>query len=96
MQILCDNPDMTLVFDNGNNNRGKLGQVAADRLHPIHPLVPSRHKDILGLPLVRYREANPTRWPCLLASQITERVFSAERVVVATFYLSSAKGRRTS
>jgi transposase len=84
-RALCDDPDVTLVFDKGNNSHDNLGQVAADGLHFVSSLVPSQHKDILGVPLASYREVNAPRWPGLLAYRTTKRVFGAERVVVATF-----------
>jgi transposase len=86
-------PEITLVYDKGNNSAANLAAVERAPFHFVGSLVPGQHPDLLDVPRSAYREVNAARWPDLLAYRTTKKVFGVERLVVVTFNPALWKGQ---
>src|SRR4051794_4732789 len=76
--------DITLVFDKGNNSLENLRGVDRSPYHFIGSLVPSRHPELLALPVAEFRSLAAEGLPGVRAHRTTKVVLGKERVVVVT------------
>jgi hypothetical protein len=64
--------DITLVFDKGNNSADTLRMVGAGPFHFVGSLVPTQHKDLLGLPRKAMRRLDRTQLPAVWAVRTSQ------------------------
>jgi len=77
-------PEMTVVFDAGQNSRDNFDHVAELQLHYIGSVPPSEVPDLLALPKKRRRIVDADRFPGLTALQTRRTIYGAQRRVVLT------------
>lgn len=75
---------LTLVFDKGNNSEDNLAAFDGKAYHVIGSLVPSQHKDLLGIPLTKFSAPDDPRLEGLTACRTKKKVFGQEWTVVVT------------
>lgn len=76
-------PDITFVFDKGNNSQAGMDTAEVERLHFVGSLTPSHYKELLDIPIDRFTKRD--EWPGLLAHRTTAEVFDQKRTVVITY-----------
>lgn len=77
--------DITLVFDKGNNSKDNLAIVAKSPFHFVGSLVPTHHKDLLGISRQAMRRLNTTQLPAVWSYRTRKVVFGVERTILCTF-----------
>lgn len=77
--------DITLVFDKGNNSEDNLEAVGKSSLHFVGSLVPTQHKDLLGISRKEMRRLDKTQLPAVWSYRTSKVVFGVERTVLVTF-----------
>jgi transposase len=87
----CD--DLTIVCDKGNNSKDNLKLVGSTPFHFVASLSPSHLKQVLDIPLDKYRECKNKRLEgerCYITRAV---VFGIERTVVLVYNPSLFKGQ---
>lgn len=79
------NPDLTIVFDKGNNSEENLMLARLNDVHFVCSVKPSHHADLMAVPLSQYDELKDPRWPGLRAYRTRVDALGEERTVVITF-----------
>jgi len=77
--------DITLVFDKGNNSEDNLEVVGKSSLHFVGSLVPTQHKNLLGISRKEMRRLDKTQLPAVWSYRTSKVVFGVERTVLVTF-----------
>jgi len=77
-------PEMTVVFDAGQNSQVNFDQVAALELHYVGSVPPSDVPDLLALPSRRRRIVDADRFGALTALDTRREIYGTERRVVLT------------
>ena len=77
--------DITLVFDKGNNSEDNLEVVGKSSLHFVGSLVPTQHKDLLGISRKEMRRLDKTQLPAVWSYRTSKVVFGVARTVLVTF-----------
>ncbi len=77
--------DITLVFDKGNNSEENLEWVGDSPFHFVGSLVPTQHKDLLGISRKAMRRLDPAQLPAVWSYRTRKVVFGVERTVLCTF-----------
>lgn len=75
---------VTLVFDKGNNSEENLAAFDGSSYHVIGSLVPTQHKDLLGIPLEEFSPLGDARLAGVIAHRTKKNVFGREWTVVVT------------
>jgi transposase len=77
-------PEMTVVFDAGQNSRDNFDHLAELELHYVGSVPPSDVPDLLALPRKRRRIVDADRFPGLTALQTRRGIYGTQRRVVLT------------
>jgi transposase len=77
--------DITLVFDKGNNSADTLQVVGDSSFHFVGSLVPTQHRDLLGISRKAMRRLDPRQLPAVWAYRTRKVVFGVERTILCTF-----------
>jgi transposase len=77
-------PEMTVVFDAGQNSVANFAHLAATGLGFVGSVPPSDCPDLLALPATDRHVVDPERFPGLTALQTRREVYGADRRVVLT------------
>jgi transposase len=77
-------PQMTVVFDAGQNSAANLAHLAAAGLGFVGSIPPSDCADLLARPATDRHVVDPDRFPGVTALEDRRRVFGADRRVVLT------------
>jgi transposase len=77
-------PQMTVVFDAGQNSAANLAHLTATGLGFVGSIPPSDCPDLLARPATDRHLVDPDRFPGLTALEDRRRVFGADRRVVLT------------
>ena len=80
-----DGQHITRVFDKGNNSAEAFETVDASAFHFVGSLVPTRHADLLEVPLRKYEPLPGERLKDCLAYRMRKTVFGHERTIVITY-----------
>ncbi len=88
-----ENSHITLVFDKGNNSKRNLAALSDGPYHVIGSLVPSQHKDLLGVPLKRFRASEDARLEDVTSYRTKKVVHGTQWTVVVTRSQSLLKGQ---
>lgn len=83
-QLAGDLEHVTLVFDKGNNSEDNLQALADRPYHVVGSLVPSQHRDLLGVPLRRFRGCDDKRLEGVEAYRTAKEVFGHAWTIVVT------------
>lgn len=75
--------EITIVFDKGNNSQENLDAIEASPYHFIGSLVPTHHKDLLAIPLAKFKELDELAG--VKAYRTRKEVFDVERTVLVTY-----------
>lgn len=75
---------ITLVFDKGNNSEENLAAFDGSSYHVIGSLVPTQHKDLLGIPLKEFSPLADPRLEGVIAHRTKKKVFGREWTIVVT------------
>lgn len=78
-------PDLTVVFDKGNNSEENLMLARLNDVHFVCSVKASHHADLMAIPLSQYEAVNDPRWPGLRAYRTSADALGEERTVVITF-----------
>ncbi len=78
-------PDITLVFDKGNNCPEGFALLGEGTYHFIGALVPTQHPDLLAIPRRRFQARAGERLRGVRAYRTTRTIYGAERTVVVTW-----------
>lgn len=78
-------PDITLVFDKGNNCPEGFTLLAQGAYHFIGALVPTQHPDLLAIPRRRLHPLAGERLRGVRAYRTTRSVYGADRTVAVTW-----------
>ena len=82
---LAKNTDqLTLVYDAGQDSEANQNAVALSPLHFVGSLPPAQHRDLLAVPLRRYRVVDPERFPGLRAFEARVAALGGDYRVVVT------------
>ncbi len=76
---------ITLIFDKGNNSEGAFDTLADSSFHFVGSLVPSQHRDLLGVPRSRFGSLRSARLAGVRAYRTQKKVFGRVHTVVVTF-----------
>jgi transposase len=76
-------PNITFVFDKGNNSQKGMDTAHVERLHFVGSLTPSHYKDLLDIPIDRFTKCG--EWSGLIAYRTTADVFEQKQTVVVTY-----------
>jgi transposase len=74
--------DITLVYDKGNNSKSNQKLVDDAPFGYVASLVPSQHRDLLGLPVSSYEPVTSGRLEGTPVLRLTKDIWGAERTVV--------------
>jgi transposase len=89
-------PQMTVVFDAGQNSAANLAHLTATGLGFVGSIPPSDCPDLLARPATDRHPVDPDRFPGLTALEDRRRVFGADRRVVlthsASLYTAQSRG----
>jgi transposase len=77
-------PDMTVVFDAGQNSKPNFALLDGSGLHFVGSIPPTDCPDLLALPANERRPVEPDRYPGLTATDRRRTVFGKHRRVVLT------------
>jgi transposase len=77
-------PEMTVVFDAGQNSAGNFAHLAEFELHYVGSVPPSDVPDLLALPKKRRRIVDADRFEGLTALETRRVIYGTERRVVLT------------
>jgi transposase len=75
---------VTLVFDKGNNSEENLAAFDGSSYHVIGSLVPTQHKDLLGIQLEEFSALADVRLEGVIAYRTKKEVFGREWTIVVT------------
>jgi len=78
-------PDITFVFDKGNNSQNGMDAMHMDKTHFVGSLTPSHYKGLLDIPADQYAPLQSDEWSGLIACRTTAEVFDQKRTVVVTY-----------
>ncbi len=78
-------PRITLVFDKGNNSEDNLKSFKATDMHFVGSLKLNQCKELLKVPLKKYREFEGSGLGELKAYRTQQKVFAEERTVLITY-----------
>ena len=78
-------PDITFVFDKGNNSQNGMDAMYIDKLHFVGSLTPSHYKELLDIPIDHYAPLQSDEWQGLIAFRTTAEVFDQQRTIVITY-----------
>jgi transposase len=78
------NPDMTVVFDAGQNSKDNFALLDGSGLHFVGSIPPTDCPDLLALPAGDRRPVDKNRYPGLTAIDTRRTVFGKDRRVVLT------------
>jgi len=76
---------ITLIFDKGNNSEGAFDTLDETPFHFVGSLVPSQHRDLLGIPRRRFRALASARLEGVEAYRTQKQVFGQPYTIVVTF-----------
>ena len=68
-------PDITFVFDKGNNSQNGMDAMHMDKTHFVGSLTPSHYKELLDIPIDHYAPLQSDEWSGLIACRTTAEVF---------------------
>ena len=77
-------PCVTLVFDKGNNSEDNFLEFKNTGMHFVGSLRPDQAKELLNVPLRKYRELEGEGLEKVKAYRVSLKVFQEERTVVIT------------
>lgn len=75
---------ITLVFDKGNNSEENLDEIARSRYHVVGSLVPSQHRDLLGVPPSRLESLSDPRLEGVAAYRTSKEISGRRWTIVLT------------
>lgn len=75
---------VTLVFDKGNNSEENLAAFDGSSYHVIGSLVPTQHKDLLGIALEEFSPLADPRLEGVIAHRTKKKVFGRDWTIVVT------------
>lgn len=78
-------PEITLVFDKGNNSEEGMGLLEDSPYGFIGSLVPTHHTDLLAIGRKRFKALKGERLESVSAYRTRKEVFGVERTVLVTF-----------
>ncbi len=82
--VAASDPDLTVVFDAGQNSAGNFTHLADAGLQFVGSLPPSDYPDLLALPASRLAVIDAKRFPGLTGYQTTADALGARRRVILT------------
>jgi transposase len=87
LQITGQSPDITLVFDKGNNSPENIQRLSEGEtpLHFVGSLRLCQVKDVLKIPLSDYRQLNGNRFASAKVYRTHKHIYGREFVVLAVF-----------
>ena len=86
-------PEMTVVFDAGQNSTDNFTHLAAAGLHYVGSVPPSDHPDLLALPASQRTIVDAERFEDLTALQTRAPIYGTDRRVVLTHSPTLHKGQ---
>jgi len=78
-------PHITLVFDKGNNSEDNLELFKATEMHFVGSLKLNQCKELLKIPLRKYRDLKSPGLQELKAYRTRQKVFAEERTILITY-----------
>jgi len=78
-------PRITLVFDKGNNSQDNLDAFKATEMHFVGSLKLNQCKELIKVPLRKYRDLKGPRLQELKAYRTRQKVFAEERTILITY-----------
>ena len=78
-------PRITLVFDKGNNSQDNFESFKATEMHFVGSLKLNQCKELLKIPLRKYRDLNAPALQELKAYRTRQKVFAEERTILITY-----------
>lgn len=78
-------PDITLVFDKGNNSEDNLESFKATEMHFVGSLKLNQCKELLKISLRKYRDLKARPLQELKAYRTRQKVFAEERTILITY-----------
>ena len=78
-------PRITLVFDKGNNSQDNLDAFKATEMHFVGSLKLNQCKELLKVPLRKYRDLKGPGLQELKAHRTRQKVFAEERTILITY-----------
>lgn len=78
-------PNITLIFDKGNNSEANLQQLPGTRLHFVGSLRLNQCPDLLKVPLRQYRSMEGEDLQTVKVYRQRRKVFAEERTVLVTY-----------
>jgi transposase len=76
--------DITVVFDKGNNAEDIFEKLDGTPYHFVGSLVSTQHRDLLEIPLERFRLLGPESFPGVRVHRVRREVMGLARTVVVT------------
>ena len=93
--LAASSDQLTLVYDAGQDSEANQNAVASSPLHFVGSLPPAQHRDLLAVPLARYRVVDAERFPGLRAFETRVAALGGDyRVIVTHSDALHAKQRR--
>jgi transposase len=93
--LAASSDQLTLVYDAGQDSEANQHAVASSPLHFVGSLPPAQHRDLLAVPLARYRVVDAERFPGLRAFETRVAALGGDyRVIVTHSDALHAKQRR--
>jgi len=77
--------DITLIFDKGNNSRKNITRFSKGPYHFVGSLVVSHHKDLMAMPMRKYKGLQDIDLEGIEAYRSKKEVFGKTRTVIITF-----------
>jgi transposase len=84
---------ITLIFDKGNNSAEAFESVNDSIFHFVGSLVPTRHPELLSIPLEQFRSLPGARFEGVSVYRTRKVVFGQERTIVMTFNEALLEGQ---
>ena len=78
-------PDITFVFDKGNNSQNAMDTLHMGKMHFVGSLTPSHYKELLDINIDKFEPLNSDKSPGLRAYRTSAEVFGQKRTVVITY-----------
>jgi len=78
-------PRITLVFDKGNNSKDNLDAFKATEMHFVGSLKLNQCKELLKVPLRKYRDLKGPGLQELKAYRTRQKIFAEERTILITY-----------
>lgn len=83
-QLAKECEEITLVFDGGNTSAPNMREIDLSPYHFITSLTVTHHKELLAMPLAKFRVFSEKRLEGTTAYRTTKEIWGQERTVVVT------------